>query len=29
MLTAKLLPASSEMEPEEKLVMFDIVLSAG
>jgi protocatechuate 3,4-dioxygenase beta subunit len=29
MLIAKLLPATSEMEPEAKLVVFDIVLSAG
>ena len=29
MLIAKLLPATSEMEPEAKLVVFNIVLSAG
>ena len=29
MLIAKLLPATSEMEPEAKLVVFDIVLSTG
>ena len=29
MLIAKLLPATSEMKPEAKLVMFNIVLSAG
>ena len=29
MLIAKLLPATSEMEPESKLVVFDVVLSAG
>ena len=29
LLIAKLLPPTSEMEPESKLVVFDIVLYAG